>query len=204
MVPGRKAFSKIKIRENWEEALSLSPRLVGILYYVGSGRKPRFFRRPVLEVQYHSFFCFCPRFIAFAVLTSVLKTFTVGYFPGLLYLYTPVAFIRVGPLGCFVHIPMTNRLRLEKLLYIELSRSSNVRRFQKRNGRYVTASEVKRLQICSGYIMQRPFQLAKGNGFILKMGYINLILVSECLPGIISVRLFRSYVREGSNSNESH
>jgi hypothetical protein len=30
------------------------------------------------------------------------------------------------------------------------------RRFQKRNGRYITASEAKRLQIHSGY-MQRPF-----------------------------------------------
>jgi hypothetical protein len=61
------------------------------------------------------------------------------------------------------------RLRLEKLLYVELSRSSSryfkplldpgncfasetpIRRFQKRNGRYVAVSEVKRLQIYSGY-----------------------------------------------------
>ena len=58
-----------------------------------------------------------------------------------------------------------HRLRLEKLLYLELSRSSNgflkplldpgggftyetaARRFQKRNGRYETVSEVKRLRI---------------------------------------------------------
>jgi hypothetical protein len=57
---------------------------------------------------------------------------------------------------------LAHRLRLEKLLYLELSRSSNgffkvlldpgggfssetaARRFQKRNGRYETASEVKR------------------------------------------------------------
>jgi hypothetical protein len=57
------------------------------------------------------------------------------------------------------------RLRLEKLLYLELPRSPNgffkvfldpgggfnsetaARRFHKRNGRYETFSEVKRLQI---------------------------------------------------------
>jgi hypothetical protein len=61
-------------------------------------------------------------------------------------------------------------LRLEKLLYLELSRSPNgflkalpdldggftsenaVRRFQKRNGCYETVSEVKRLQIYNGYM----------------------------------------------------
>lgn len=62
------------------------------------------------------------------------------------------------------------RLHLEKLLYLELSRSSNgffkvlldpgggftsetaTRRFQKWNGRYETVSEVKRLQIYNGYM----------------------------------------------------
>jgi hypothetical protein len=68
-----------------------------------------------------------------------------------------------------------HRLRLEKLFYLELSRSTNgfvkvlldpgggftsetaARRFQKRNGRYETVSEVKRLQykfitaICNGH-----------------------------------------------------
>jgi hypothetical protein len=35
----------------------------------------------------------------------------------------------------------------------------------------------------------------EGNGFIL---------VSECLPGIILVRLLRSYAKEGSNLNKRH
>jgi hypothetical protein len=61
-----------------------------------------------------------------------------------------------------------HRLRLEKLLYLELSRSPNgffkalldpgggfisetaTRRSQKRNGRYETVSEAKRLQIYNG------------------------------------------------------
>jgi hypothetical protein len=72
-----------------------------------------------------------------------------------------------------------HRLRLEKLLYLELSRSSNgfflvllgpggsyttpetaARRFQKQNGRYETVSEVKRLQIYNGIYngyMKQPF-----------------------------------------------
>ena len=68
-----------------------------------------------------------------------------------------MAFIRVGS-------------RLEKLLCLELSRSSKgffkvlldpgggfnsetaARRFQKLNGRYETVSEVKRLQIYNGYM----------------------------------------------------
>ena len=66
-----------------------------------------------------------------------------------------------------------HRLRLEKLLYLELSRSPNgffiffkvlldpgggfdseiaARRFQKRNDRYETVSEVKQLQIYNGYM----------------------------------------------------
>jgi hypothetical protein len=73
----------------------------------------------------------------------------------------------------FLYCNHARRLRLEKLLYlhIELSRSSNgyfkplldpgggfnsenaARRFQKRNGRYETVSEVKRLQIYNGYII---------------------------------------------------
>jgi hypothetical protein len=96
---------------------------------------------------------------------------------------------------------------LKKLLHVELSRSSNgyfkplldpvggfifetaARRFQKRNGRYETVSEVKRLQIYNGY-MQRPFPnghkcpfgcngyvtaVAAGQSqrFYSKMGYIN-------------------------------
>ena len=62
------------------------------------------------------------------------------------------------------------RLRLEKLFYVELSRSYNgnfkplldpggvftsettARRFQKWNGRYVTVSEVELLQINNGYM----------------------------------------------------
>jgi hypothetical protein len=62
------------------------------------------------------------------------------------------------------------RLRLEKLLFLELSRSPNgffkvllnpgggltfetaARRFQKLNGRYETVSEVKRSQIYNGYM----------------------------------------------------
>jgi hypothetical protein len=77
----------------------------------------------------------------------------------------------VPPLGYFMHIPKTTacRLRLEKLLYLQLSRSHSgcfkplldpgssstsetvVKRFQKRNYRYETVSEVKRLQIYNGY-----------------------------------------------------
>jgi hypothetical protein len=62
------------------------------------------------------------------------------------------------------------RLRLKKLLYLELSRNSNgyfkplldpgggftsetaARQSQKRHGRYVTVSEAKRLQIYNGYM----------------------------------------------------
>jgi hypothetical protein len=76
-----------------------------------------------------------------------------------------------------------HRLRLEKLLYLELSRSSDgyfkvlldpgggftsetaARRFQKQNGRYVTVSEVKRFHIIyNGYIIQWPFFNSNGNG----------------------------------------
>jgi hypothetical protein len=81
-----------------------------------------------------------------------------------------VTFIRVGPRGvfytCFYN--HAHRLRLEKLLYLELSRSSNgffkcfwiqvavseVKRPLRNR------SEVKRLQIYSGY-MQRPFPNGK-------------------------------------------
>jgi hypothetical protein len=63
-----------------------------------------------------------------------------------------------------------HRLRLEKLLYLELSRSPNgflkalldpgggfnsetaARRFQKGNGRYETVSEVKRLKFYNGFM----------------------------------------------------
>ena len=73
---------------------------------------------------------------------------------------------------------------------------------QKWNSRHATVSEVKRLQIHSGYymcngnspmdtgvrlgvtVMQRPCPLDKANGFIL---------VWEFLTGIISVRLLRSH-----------
>jgi hypothetical protein len=75
-----------------------------------------------------------------------------------------VPLIRVGPPGYFTHVfyNHAHRLRLEKLLYLELSRSPNgflkvlldpgggftsetaARRFQKLNGRYETVSEVKR------------------------------------------------------------
>jgi hypothetical protein len=80
-----------------------------------------------------------------------------------------VTFIQGGPPGYFIHTYFYNharRLRLDKLLYryLELSRSPSgyffkpllgpdggftsetaARRFQKRNGRYVTVLEVKRL-----------------------------------------------------------
>ena len=67
------------------------------------------------------------------------------------------------------HYNHAHRLRPEKLLYLELSRSPNGFfkstsgsrwRFQKRNGRKETVSEVKRLQIYNDY-MQRPFPNGK-------------------------------------------
>ena len=71
---------------------------------------------------------------------------------------------------CIYFYEHAHRLRLEKVLYLGLSRSPNgflkpllnpgggftsetaARRFQNRNGRYETVSEVKRLQIYNGYI----------------------------------------------------
>jgi hypothetical protein len=43
--------------------------------------------------------------------------------------------------------------------------------------------------------MQRPWPLVKGNGFIL---------VSECLPGIISVPLPGNFVSQGFTLNDGH
>jgi hypothetical protein len=64
-------------------------------------------------------------------------------------------------------------------------------RFQKWNGRYETVSEVKRLQIYTGYV-QQPFPNGKKcpfgcNGHVaaVAVGQSNgFILVSECLPEI--------------------
>ena len=88
--------------------------------------------------------------------------------------HQPLSF-EVDPRGIFTYISITTPVpsALKKLLYLELSRSPNgnfkslpdpgggftetaTRRFQKRNGRYVTVSELKRLKIDNGH-MQRPF-----------------------------------------------
>jgi hypothetical protein len=78
--------------------------------------------------------------------------------------WTPGVFYK-----CFYN--HAHRLRLEKILYLELSRSPNgffkvllldpgggftsktaARQFQKSHGRYETVPEVKRLQIYNGYM----------------------------------------------------
>jgi hypothetical protein len=67
-----------------------------------------------------------------------------------------------------------------------------VKWFKKQNGRYVSVSEAKRLQIYSGY-MQRPFPNGKKrpfgcNGYVTAVTKGNgFILVSGRLPGFISV-----------------
>jgi hypothetical protein len=92
------------------------------------------------------------------------------------------------PPGYFTHISITTPIASAlKNYYIELSRNSSgyfkplldpgggftsetaARRLQKCNGRYVTVSEVKRLQIYNGYNMQRPFP----NGHKCPLGCIN-------------------------------
>ena len=101
-----------------------------------------------------------------------------------------MALIQFGPLGHFKHItittPIAHRLRLEKLLYLELSRSTSGYfkppldpgsrwRFHFWNRHAAAVSEVKRplrnrfgskTVINYGY-MWRPWPLAKANGFIL-------------------------------------
>jgi hypothetical protein len=103
-----------------------------------------------------------------------------------------------------------HRLRLEKLLYLELSRSPNgfflvlldpgggfTSETAARNGRYETVSEVNGhspmdTSVCSGVtVIQRPWPLAKGNGFILVWG---------SLAGIISVRPIEDIGPRGSTS----
>ena len=94
---------------------------------------------------------------------SKISTSRYPYFSDLDPFQTPGVFYT-----CFYN--HARRLRLEKLLYLELSRSSSgyfksilnlgcrfapetaARRFQKWNGSYVTISEVKRLQIYNGYM----------------------------------------------------
>jgi hypothetical protein len=123
------------------------------------------------------------------------------------------------------------RLRLERALYLELSRSPNgfcinkplldpgggctseitVRRFQKRSGRYEIVSELKRPQIYNG-LMHRQFSNGYKCPFVCN-GYATAvaagqsqrfysILVWESLTGIISVRLLRSCVVERPTLNQ--
>ena len=133
-----------------------------------------------------------------------------------------VAVIQVSPPGVFCTCFYNHacRFRLEKLLHIGPSRSSNGRSkpllgpgggfrsktavaqpFWKCNGyNFVTA-------ICKGHsptdtsarscvaVVQRPWPLVKGNGFVL---------VSERSPGIVPVRLLRSRAPEGANFNDGH
>jgi hypothetical protein len=112
-----------------------------------------------------------------------------------------------------MHVSITThharRLHLEKLLHVGLSRSSNghfkplldpgggftsetvALQFQKRNGRCVTVSEVKRLQIYSGYIVQRPFPNGHKRPFGCN-GYVAAMAVGQRqrLCSGVSVRMF--------------
>jgi hypothetical protein len=121
--------------------------------------------------------------------------------------------IQVRPWGV-LHMSCNHahRLRLEKLLNRELSRSFNgyFKPLLDPGGGLNFETAARRLQIYGGYIVcnghshkgkgvrlgvtavQRPWPMVKGNGFIL---------VSECSPGIISVPPPGHFASEGLNFN---